>query len=140
MGIRLLLLHDASVSYGPTRTNAQLLNPTPVHPAAAGDSAAPGLHDLTAAMEGGYSATLQQDLDELEAYGHGEYNGELHGGLGAVCSPRGSRRLSEGLAGLGVGAGGAGAAAEGGGCQSGQAAAAAAAAADAEAAAAPCDQ
>lgn len=133
VGFRLLLPHDA-VSCGPTQTNAPLL-PTPVHPAAAGDSVAPGLHDLTAAMEGGYSTYVQQDLDELEAYGHGEYNGELHGGLGAVCSPRGSRRLSEGLAGLGVGVGGA-AAAEGGG-QSGQAAAAAAA--EAEAAAAPCD-
>jgi hypothetical protein len=84
-------------------------------------------------MEGCYSThSVQQDLDELEAYGHGEYNGELHGGLGAVCSPRGSRRLSEGLAG-----GGGGAAAEGGeqAAAAGEAAAAAAAAA-----AGGCDQ
>jgi hypothetical protein len=60
-----------------------------------------------------------QDLDELEAFAHGEYNGELHGALAEVCSPRSSRLqagLGEGMAGLQLG-------------DEGQAAAAAAAAA-----------
>jgi len=50
----------------------------------AGEAAAPELDALTAAMATGFS----QDLDELEAFAHGEYNGELHGALGEVCSPR----------------------------------------------------
>jgi hypothetical protein len=51
-----------------------------------------------------------QDLDELEAFAHGEYNGELHGALAEVCSPRSAERdrqqaagLGEGLAGLQLG-------------------------------------
>jgi hypothetical protein len=68
-------------------------------PVSAGDSAAPELAALTAAMATGYS----QDLDELEAFAHGDYNGELHGSLGGICSPRGTRRLSEDMAGLGLG-------------------------------------
>lgn len=60
-----------------------------------GDSAAPELAALTAAMSTGFS----QNLDELEAFALGDYNGELHGALQEVCSPRGERRLSEGLGG-----------------------------------------
>lgn len=52
----------------------------------AGDGAAPELAALTAAMSpSGYS----QDLDELEAFAHGEIGAEeLHGSLRGVCSPR----------------------------------------------------
>jgi hypothetical protein len=70
--------------------------------ACAGESAAPELAALTAAMATGYS----QDLAELEAFAHGDYNGELHGALGGICSPRGSRLTSEDMAGLGLGAAG----------------------------------
>lgn len=65
----------------------------------AGDTAAPELAALTAAMESGYS----QDLDELEAFAHGQYNGELHGSLGGICSPRGSRQPQDSMLGLGLG-------------------------------------
>lgn len=53
------------------------------------------------------STGFSQDLDELEAFALGDYNGELHGALHEVCSPRGERPLSEGVTGLGLGGDGA---------------------------------